>query len=112
MHPPVREFGVSGRLLAISALRRLLRARPKRPRSRAAEQRNEHALSHAKLPIEDKAYQKGGVMRHGKIEPPTSLVGQTRLTDKLPTLAACPLRAESDSRRSKCDPSLRAISGS
>jgi hypothetical protein len=38
-------------------------------------------------------------------------VGQTRLTDKLPTLAACPLRSESDHRRSKCDPSLSANSG-
>src|SRR5258708_40254233 len=35
-------------------------------------------------------------------------MGQTRLIDKLPTLAACPLRPESDRRRSKCDPSLSA----
>src|SRR5260221_4279902 len=37
-----------------------------------------------------------------------SAMGQTRLIDKLPTLAACPLRPESDRRRSKCDPSLSA----
>ncbi len=38
-------------------------------------------------------------------------VGQTRRIDTLSTLAACPLRSESDRRRSKCDPSLCASSG-
>src|SRR5215211_4396576 len=34
--------------------------------------------------------------------------GQSRLADTPPAVAECPLRPESDRRRSKCDPSLRA----
>src|SRR5947199_338422 len=48
-------------------------------------------------------------LSHTAIQPMTA-VGQTRRIDKLPMLAACPLRPESDRRRSKCDPSLCARS--
>jgi hypothetical protein len=37
-----------------------------------------------------------------------SALGQSRRIDTAPAVAACPLRPESDRRRSKCDPSLRA----
>src|SRR5260370_41110411 len=43
--------------------------------------------------------------------PPMTAWGQTRRVGMLATLAACPLPPESDRRRSKCDPSLTAITG-
>jgi hypothetical protein len=48
------------------------------------------------------------LLRRERLEPPMSQMGQTRLIDKLPTLAACLLRPESDRRRSKCGPPLCA----
>jgi hypothetical protein len=40
-----------------------------RPRSRAAEERDEVAPSHAKLPVEDKAYQRAALCVTAKIGP-------------------------------------------
>jgi hypothetical protein len=45
----------------------LLRARRKRPRRRTAEKRDEVAPSHAKLPVEDKAYQRAALCVTAKL---------------------------------------------
>jgi hypothetical protein len=85
MHPPVREFGVSGRLLVISALRRLLRA------PQAATQPRRRA---AKCAYRGQSLPKGSVVHHSKIDPLMSLVGQERRIGAVRNISALPKRAD------------------
>jgi hypothetical protein len=54
-------FGIARRNAEPSNPIRLLRARRERPSGRAAEECDEVAPSHAKLPVEDKAYQRAAL---------------------------------------------------
>src|SRR5262249_3299463 len=71
--------------------RGLLRACRERPRGRAAQECDEVAPAHAKLPIVGQSLAKGSVVRHSKIGPQMTLWVQSLQIDRPTMRTQCPL---------------------